>query len=249
MARATTPSVLRWQDQVELFDEMVLSWLSFGQQTLDTTHYKTVLNHPVFSDNKIPVAVNSWEEKGCTRKFVQTVIKGQYQNAFPPPPPQTRKILTAKPCHISKKPKSRMASLTQFTSKVDKDWVPDESDLSDYEPENEPEPDEPPSVETWELKNPGHKYGDSQWLAEDLNSALKLTAKPTAKDMRVPFLQKASAYRNRQRHKRPSASPVKAHRDWLTGKVNISPIRSTAGLSPKLSPRTPPGKLTTWPWY
>lgn len=245
MARSTSSirNALRWQDKLWLFDELVLGWLSFGQQRLDSTHYETVLQHPIFSD---PESVNSWEEKGCTQRFVHTVISGQYENTFPPPPPQTRKILKSK-SSSSRRPHPYMSSLPIHTSKGDEDWIPDESDISDGESESGP--DVPPSVETMQLKNPDDSYGGSQWKDEDLNSALRLTSKPTPADKRIPFLQKASAYRNRclklknQLSQDLEAGNAQTDQDERKNQsdITVSPVRSDSTI---LSPPTPPGETT-----
>lgn len=244
MARSTvsTDSMLQWHDQMHIFDEMVLSWISFGQQQLDTTHYNSVLTHPIFTQ-KLYYDVNNWEESQNTQKFVDRLIIGRHEPIFPRPPAQTRKILTAKSSYRSKRKmhNPHIPSLPTFTRNVDKEWIPEDSDLSDNEPDYEPEQEdkENAAVESWELKNPGYKYGGDRWTADDLTAALRQTAKPTSNDLRLPFLQTASAYKNRHKTgtKTPTSSTPQApasdntHADDFQCETTTDTIHSTpAGL-------------------
>ena len=126
MARVTISRdfTLRWQDQVELFDEMVLCWLSFGQRSLDITHYNSVIRHPVLS-SEVCGLVNRWEENKGAQKFVQTILSGKYQDILPPPPPHTSRILTATRRHTHKLRHPTTALLSNYIRQVDREWIPD----------------------------------------------------------------------------------------------------------------------------
>ena len=126
MARITISRdfTLRWQDQVALFDEMVLCWLSFGQRSIDITHYNSMLHHPTLSPSVCGL-VNRWEENKYAQKFVQTVLSGKYQDIPPPPPPHTSRILTAARSHTHKLRHPTSALLSNYIRQVDREWIPD----------------------------------------------------------------------------------------------------------------------------
>ena len=115
---------LRWQDQVELFDEMVLCWLSFGQRSIDITHYNSVLQHPTLSPSVCGL-VNRWEENKGAQKLVQTILSGKYLDILPPPPPHTTRILTATRSHTHKLRHPTTALLSNYIRQVDREWIPD----------------------------------------------------------------------------------------------------------------------------
>ena len=126
MARVTISRdfTLRWQDQVELFDETVLCWLSFGQRSIDITHYNSVLRHPTLSPS-VCGSVNRWEENKGAQKFVQTILSGKYQDILPPPPLHTTRILTATRSHTHKQRHPTTALLSNYIRQVDREWIPD----------------------------------------------------------------------------------------------------------------------------
>ena len=126
MARVTISKdfTLRWRDQVELFDETVLCWLSFGQRSIDITHYNSVLRHPKLSPSVCGL-VNRWEESKGAQKFVQTILSGMYKDILPPPPPHTSRILAATRSHTHKLRHPTTALLSNYIRQVDREWIPD----------------------------------------------------------------------------------------------------------------------------
>ena len=126
MARVTISRdfTLRWQDQIQLFDEIVLCWVSFGQRSIDITHYNSVLRHPTLSPS-VCGSVNRWEENKGAQKFVQTILSGKYQDILPPPPPHTTRILTATRSHTHKLRHPTSALLSNYIRQVDREWIPD----------------------------------------------------------------------------------------------------------------------------
>ena len=150
MARITISRdfTLRWQDQVALFDEMVLCWLSFGQRSIDITHYNSMLHHPTLSPSVCGL-VNRWEENKGAQKFVQTILSGKYQDILPPPPPHTSRILTATRSHTHKLRHPTSALLSNYIRQVDREWIPDNAQpdtSSDDDDDEEDSENNSPSV-------------------------------------------------------------------------------------------------------
>ena len=138
MARSalTSDNVLTWKSQMHLFDELTLGWLSFGQQSLDQTHYSSVINSPLLR-NKELTKLNAWQEYSETQTFIDHILGGQ--EVLPKPSAQTTKILS-----ITKQKayRSRYSNnLSQYLTKVeekDADWVPNvKLESSDEESEDD----------------------------------------------------------------------------------------------------------------